>query len=156
MAILLENVLNLMNYQQSELYNSETPEEHPDYNKWLEKLPSELSKGILVKVVERDDGAVKAVSDEVVDILAQTEMMTILINSPLNLDSFAHEVGHALVNKYRLKELLANHPRANNKLFNEILADLVKSFITKIGFIGEATRAELEQVLGKQAYGSLR
>jgi hypothetical protein len=156
MAILLENVLSLMNYQQSELYNSETPEEHPDYNKWLEKLPSELSKGILVKVVERDDGAVKAVSDEVVDLLAQTEVMTITIYSPLNLDSFAHEVGHALVNKYRLKKLLANHPRAKNKLFDEILADLVKSFITKRGFLGESTRAELEQVLGKSAYGSLR
>ena len=156
MAILLENVLNLMNYQQSELYNSETPEEHPDYNKWLEKLPSELSKGILVKVVERDDGAVKAVSDEVVDILAQTEMMTILINSPLNLDSFAHEVGHALSNKFKLKSLLAKHPRAKNPLFDEILSDLVKIFLTKVGFMGESTKSELEQVLGNQAYGSLR
>ena len=106
MAILLENVLNLMNYQQSELYNSETPEEHPDYNKWLEKLPSELSKGILVKVVERDDGAVKAVSDEVVDISAKTEKLTITIYTPVNLDSFAFQVGHALSNKFNLKKHL--------------------------------------------------
>ena len=155
MAILLENVLNLMNYQQSELYNSETPEEHPDYNKWLEKLPSELSKGILVKVVERDDGAVKAVSDEVVDISAKTEKLTITIYTPVNLDSFAFQVGHALSNKFNLKKHLANHPRAKNPLFKEIVADLVKSFITKIGFLGES-KAELEQVLGKQAYGSFR
>jgi len=106
--------------------------------------------------MDKDDGAVKAVSDEEVDISAKTVMMTITIYSPLNLNSFASELGHALVNKYRLKKLLANHPRANNPLFNEILADLVKSFITKIGFLGESTKAELEQVLGKQAYGSLR
>jgi len=157
MAILLEDVLNLMNYQPSELYNSEIPKEHPDYKKWLEKLPSELSKGISVIAMEKDDGAVEAVSGEDgVDLLAQTEILTILIYSPLNLDSFAHEVGHALVNKFELKKLLAKHPRAKNPLFDKILADLVKSFLTKRGFIGESTKAELEKVLGKQAYGSLR
>ena len=147
MAILLEDVLSLMNYQQSELYNSEIPKEHPDYNKWLEKLPTELSRGISVIVTEREDG---------VDVLAQTKMTTISINIPLNLDSFAHELGHALVKKFELEKLLSNQPRPKNPLFNEILADLVKSFITKIGFLGESTKAELEQVLGKQAYGSLR
>lgn len=147
MAILLEDVLSLMNYQQSELYNSEIPKEHPDYNKWLEKLPSELSRGISVIVTEREDG---------VDVLAQTKKLTITIYSPLNLDSFAYELGHALSNKFELKKHLANHPRSKHLNFDGILADLVKSFITKIGFLGEATRAELKQVLGEQAYGSLR
>jgi len=156
MAILLENVLNLMNYQQSELYNSEIPKEHPDYNKWLEKLPDELSSGISVIIVEKDEGAGKAVSDEEVDILAKTQKLTITIYGPLNLDSFASEVGHALVNKFNLKKHLANHPRAKNKLFDEIIADLVKSFITKRGFMGESTKSELKNILGKQAYGSLR
>ena len=157
MAILLQNVLNLMNYQPSEVYNSDIPKSHPDYNKWLKKLPSELSNGISVIVVEKDDGAVKTVSGkEGVDILARTEKLTISIYSPLNLDSFAHEVGHALSNKFELKKLLAKHPRAKNPLFDEILADLVKSFLTKIGFMGESTKSELVKVLGKQAYGSLR
>ena len=157
MTILIDDVLNLMNYQPSEVYNSDIPKSHPDYKKWLKKLPSELSNGISVIVVEKDDGAVKAVSDkEGVDILARTEMLTVSIYSPLNLDSFAHEVGHALSNKFELKKLLAKHPRAKNPLFDGILADLVKSFLTKVGFMGESTKSELEQVLGKQAYGSLR
>mgnify|MGYP003974476129 CR=1 FL=1 len=157
MTILIDDVLNLMNYQPSEVYNSDIPKSHPDYKKWLKKLPSELSNGISVIVVEKDDGAVKAVSDkEGVDILARTEKLTISIYSPLNLDSFAHEVGHALSNKFELKKLLAKHPRAKNPLFDEILADLVKSFLTKIGFMGESTKSELVKVLGKQAYGSLR
>jgi hypothetical protein len=157
MAILLQNVLDLMNYQPSEVYNLDIPKSHPDYKKWLKKLPPELSNGISVIVMEKDDGAVKAVSsEEGVDILAQTEKLTISIYSPLNLDSFAHEVGHALSNKFELKKLLAKHPRAKNPLFDEILADLVKSFLTKRGFMGESTKAELEKVLGKQAYGSLR
>jgi hypothetical protein len=157
MAILIDDVLNLMNYKPSEVYNSDIPKLHPDYKKWLKKLPAELSSGISVIVVERDDGSVKAVSgEEGVDILAQTEKLTISIYSPLNLDSFAHEVGHALSNKFELKKLLAKHPRAKNPLFDEILADLVKSFLTKIGFMGESTKSELKQVLGKHAYGSLR
>ena len=157
MTILIDDVLNLMNYQPSEVYNSDIPKSHPDYKKWLKKLPSELSNGISVIVVEKDDGAVKAVSDkEGVDILARTEMLTISIYSPLNLDSFAHEVGHALSNKFKLKSLLAKHPRAKNPLFDEILAALVKSFLTRRGFMGESTKSELEQVLGKQAYDSLR
>ena len=157
MAILIDDVLNLMNYKPSEVYNSDIPKSHPDYKKWLKKLPPELSNGISVIVMEKDDGAVKAVSsEEGFDILAQTEKLTISIYSPLNLDSFAHEVGHALSNKFELKKLLAKHPRAKNPLFDEILADLVKSFLTKIGFMGESTKSELVKVLGKQAYGSLR
>jgi len=157
MTILIDDVLNLMNYQPSEVYNSDIPKSHPDYKKWLKKLPSELSNGISVIVVEKDDGAVKAVSGkEGVDILARTEKLTISIYSPLNLDSFAHEVGHALSNKFKLKSLLAKHPRAKNPLFDEILSDLVKIFLTKVGFMGESTKSELEQVLGNQAYGSLR
>jgi hypothetical protein len=157
MAILIDDVLNLMNYKPSEVYNSDIPKSHPDYKKWLKKLPAELSSGISVIVVENDDGAVKAVSgEEGVDLLAQTEKLAISIYSPLNLDSFAHEVGHALSNKFELKKLLAKHPRAKNPLFDEILADLVKSFLTKIGFMGESTKSELVKVLGKQAYGSLR
>ena len=157
MAILIDDVLNLMNYQPSEVYNSDIPKSHPDYKKWLKKLPAELSSGISVIVVEKDDGTVNAVSgEEGVDLLAQTEKLAISIYSPLNLDSFAHEVGHALSNKFELKKLLAKHPRAKNPLFDEILADLVKSFLTKIGFMGESTKSELVKVLGKQAYGSLR
>ena len=141
MTILIDDVLNLMNYQPSEVYNSDIPKSHPDYNKWLKKLPSELSNGISVIVIEEDDGAVKAVSGkEGVDILARTEKLTISIYSPLNLDSFAHEVGHALSNKFKLKSLLAKHPRAKNPLFDEILAALVKSFLTRRGFMGESKK----------------
>ena len=146
MVILRSDAVRLIFHTPEEIYNSEIPKEHPDYKRWLGKLPHELSKDISIMVMEKD----------VVDTLAQTKMLTIFIYSPLNLDSFAHEVGHALSNKFELKKLLANHPRAKNPLFNEIIADLVKSYLTRRGFMGESTKAELEKILGKEAYGSLR